>query len=230
MSLWNDLWELFFPRYCEVCGNRLLKPEECLCFKCLSRLPRTGLHLQKANEMEKNFWGRFSIERAASFLYYSKGGDVRKLLYELKYYGNRRLGISLGKCMAAEMQVSGFFDGIDALVPVPLHPKKKRIRGYNQSELLAQGISSVVGIPVVTHWIQKNQHTDTQTQKSRYERWLNVGEVFVCNDLHLMEGKHILLIDDVLTTGATIVACADALKGVRNLQISVLTLALAGET
>ncbi len=230
MSVWSDIWELFFPRYCAVCGERLPRSEKGLCFKCLSKLPRTSLHLQKDNEMEKNFWGRFPLERAAAFLYYSKGGDVRKLLYELKYYGNHQLGFILGQCMATEMQVSGFFDGIDALVPIPLHPQKLRKRGYNQSEMLAGGIASVVGAPVVTDWLQRDQYTDTQTHKSQYERWMNVNEVFVCNDPHRMEGKHILLVDDVFTTGATIVACADALKEIHGLHISVLTLALAGET
>ncbi|MBQ8520448.1 MAG: ComF family protein [Bacteroides sp.] len=230
MSIWNDLWELFFPRYCVVCDTRLCKAEENLCFKCLSRLPRTHLHRRKDNELEKNFWGRFPIERASSFLYYSKGGDVRKLLYELKYYGNRQIGLTLGKCMAAEMQASGFFEGIDVLIPVPLHPKKRRSRGYNQSEVLAEGIASVTGIPVASDWLSRNEHTETQTHKSQYERWLNVEGAFVCNDPQRMAGKHILLIDDVLTTGATIVACADALKAVCDLRISVLTLAWAGES
>lgn len=188
------------------------------------------MHLQKDNEMEKNFWGRFPLERAAAFLYYSKGGDVRKLLYELKYYGNRQVGFVLGQCMATEMKASGFFEGIDALVPIPLHPQKLQKRGYNQSKVLAEGIASVVEIPIVPDWLIRNQYTDTQTHKSQYERWMNVNEVFVCNEPHHMEGKHILLVDDVFTTGATIVACADALKEIRGLRISVLTLALAGET
>lgn len=230
MSIWSDWWELFFPRYCVVCGERLTKTEECLCFKCLSRLPRTSLQLRRDNEMEKNFWGRFQLDHAAAFLYYSKGGDVRKLIYELKYYGNRQVGFMLGKCMAAEMESSGFFKGVDVLVPVPLHPQKLRKRGYNQSEMLAKGIASVVGIPVVTDCLQRIHPTETQTHKSQYERWMNVNNVFACKDLQYMEGKHILLVDDVMTTGATIVACADALKEVCNLHISVLTLAMAGET
>lgn len=229
MGIWSDWWELFFPRYCVACGMRLSKSEECLCVKCLARLPRTYLHLKKGNEMEKSFWGRFPIERASSFLYYSKGGDVRKLLYELKYYNNRQVGVVLGKFMAAEMQACGFFEGIDAIVPIPLHPRKVRMRGYNQSRALADGISEIVGIPVLTDWLVRSHYTETQTRKSQYERWINVDGAFSCSDLHCMEGKHILIVDDVFTTGATIIAGADALKGVRNLRISVLTLALAGE-
>lgn len=230
MSIWNDWWELFFPRYCAVCGIRLSKTEDCLCFSCLSRLPRTHLHLQKDNEMEKNFWGRFPLGKATAFLYYAKGGDVRKLLYELKYYNNPKLGTVLGKCMASEIRPSGFFDGIDFLLPIPLHPKRLRMRGYNQSRMLAEGISSVTRIPIAYDGLVRNKETETQTHKSQYERWMNVNGVFACMNPKELEDKHILLVDDVMTTGATLVACADALKEVRNLRISVLTLALAGET
>lgn len=230
MSIWNDIYEFFFPRYCVVCNKRLLQSEEGLCFHCLSGLPRTNMHLLKDNQMEKNFWGCFPLERATSFLYYTKGGDVRKLLYELKYYGNKHLGVELGRCMTSEMHSSGFFEGIDGIIPVPLHPKKKRIRGYNQSEVLAEGISSVSGIPVWNDSLIRQQFTDTQTRKSRFGRWENVNDVFVCQNEERLEDKHILLVDDVATTGATIVACADALKHIRGLRISVLTLAVVADT
>lgn len=230
MSIWSDIWEVFFPRYCVVCGKRLCKEEDGLCITCYSLLPRTKMHLSPGNVMEKNFWGRLPIERATAFLFYSKGGDVSKLLYELKYYGNRELGFILGKCMAEEMKESGFFQGIDAIVPVPLHPKKKRSRGYNQSEVLAKGISSILDIPIVDDVLKRNQNTTTQTHKSRFGRWMNVDEAFECCNAEKIKGKHILLLDDVVTTGATIVACSDALKEVQGLRISVLGLALAGET
>lgn len=230
MSIWSDIRELFFPRYCVICGKRLSINEECLCINCLSSLPRTMMHRKKDNEVEKNFWGRFSIERASAFLYYAKGGDVRKLLYDLKYYGGWRTGVFMGKCMASELSSSSFFEGIDAIVPIPLHPKRLRKRGYNQSDMLAQGISKVTSIPVWADVLARNQFTETQTHKSQYERWMNVNEVFVCRKPRDLEGKHILLVDDVLTTGATLIACADVLKEVPKLKISVLTLALAGES
>ena len=230
MSIWIDLWELFFPRYCVVCGRRLLKAEEHLCVRCMTRLPRTRLHLQADNKMEKDLWGKMSLGRASAFLHYTQGDDSRKILYELKYYGNSRLGIFLGRLMANELRASGFFQGIDCIVPVPLHEKKERQRGYNQSEMLAEGISAITGIPICRDWLVRIRYSDTQTRKGNYERWMNVKDVFECKAGDVCDGKHILLIDDVLTTGATIVACADALSRLPHLRLSVLTLALAGES
>lgn len=228
MSVWIDLWELFFPRYCVVCGHRLSKNEEFLCVSCLVRLPRTNYHLHPDNKLEKNLWGKIPLEHATAFLYYGQESDSQKLLYELKYYGNSNLGVFLGRWMASELRSSGMFQGIDCIVPVPLHVKKVRKRGYNQSEMLAQGISSVTGIPVCSQSLVRRQYTDTQTKKGVFARWMNVQDVFECTSLEAFEGKHILLVDDVVTTGATLVACADALAGASRLRVSVLALALAG--
>lgn len=228
MSIWSDIWELFFPRYCVVCSRRLLKDESHLCLSCLGKMPRTGMHLQTDNVMEKNLWGKLPLGKATAFLHYAKGNDVQKILYALKYYGNASLGVFLGRVMAAELRSSGFFQGIDYIVPVPLHERKKRKRGYNQSEMLANGLSGVTGIPVFKHLIVRSRYTETQTHKGSFERWMNVQDVFSCSCPEELEGKHILLVDDVMTTGATVVACADALSGVSRLRISVLTLALAG--
>lgn len=227
MSIWNDIWELFFPRYCVLCGNRLMKGEECMCVKCFTGLPRTRMHPIASNAMEKEFWGKLPIERANSLLYYAKGGDVRKLLYEVKYYGNDRLALFLGKCVAMEFQPSNFFQDVDCILPVPLHEKKKKKRGYNQSEMIAKGISMVTGIPLSGNLLKRIRYTETQTRKRSYERWLNVQNVFECISPEALEGKHVLLVDDVMTTGATIVACADALSEIPRIRISVLTLALA---
>lgn len=230
VTLWNDIWEFFFPRYCVVCGKRLLRGEEHFCLNCLCALPRIRFHNQENNEMAKLLWGKMPIERAFAFLYYSKGGNVRELLFQLKYYDNQEIGCFLGRCMAKELLFTGFFDGVEGIIPVPLHEKKRKSRGYNQSELLAEGISSVVRIPVLKDVLRRNKYTDTQTYKGNNERWSNVMDVFEGVSVDRLAFKHVLLVDDVLTTGATLVACADALKGVPGLRISVLTLAWAAES
>ena len=227
MSIWTDLWKLFFPQCCLVCGKTLLEGEEYLCFHCLSNMPRTHLYFHKDNEMEKELWGKFPIERASAYLYYSKGGDVKKLLTDLKYRGNADLGCFLGRCMTREMLSSGFFQGVDGIIPVPLHPRKQKIRGYNQSIMLANGVSSVTNIPVWNDLLVRTQYTQTQTRKGSYERWLNVKDMFECTSPDRLRGKHVLLVDDVFTTGATLVACADAFRQIPDLRFSVLTLALA---
>ena len=230
MSIWKDLYEFLFPRYCAICGERLLVGEDYLCLDCLRKLPRTRLHEREDNVIEKNLWGRFPVERASSFLYYSKGGGVQKLLYELKYYHNAGIGVFLGRCMASELLSSSFFEGIDYIIPVPLHAKRFKERGYNQSAMLAKGISEVTGIPVMEGWLVRTQATQTQTHKTRFDRWENVKEVFRMSGKMSLQNKHLLLVDDVMTTGATLTACADAFRDVPHLRISVLTLALAGES
>lgn len=196
----------------------------------MAGLPRAHIHLRQVNEMEKSLWGKFPVERAEAYLYYIKGGDAQRILFELKYYGNLKLAYFLGRCMALELRSSDFFDGIDYIVPVPLHRKKLKKRGYNQSEVLAEGVASVTGIPMATDLLVREQYTETQTHKGNYERWMNVKGIFGCNSWENFKGKHLLLVDDVFTTGATVVACADALACIPDLKLSVLTLAIAGES
>lgn len=228
MNFWIECWEFFLPRQCAICQNRLLASEEHICMSCLIRLPRTPLLWKEENEFEKNLWGKLPLQRATSYLHYSKGGDVRKLLYELKYYHNPSIGEFLGRCMAQELLPIGFFTGVDYLVPVPLHPKKERQRGYNQSEMLAKGVSAITKIPILSNQLVRQQYNETQTHKGLYERWVNVQNLFTNPSPSHLADKHILLIDDVFTTGATIVACSDAFCNVNNLRISVLTLAYVG--
>ena len=218
---------LFFPRCCLVCGRTLAKGEECLCTGCNIGLPRTGYHLQKDNPVEKMFWGKIPLGRATSFFFYRKGNDCQAILYELKYNGQKEIGEIMGRYMAAELLPSGFFEGIDVIIPVPLHKKKQKLRGYNQSEWLACGISALTALPVKTDAVIREKNTETQTKKSMSERWENVDGIFLLKSPEWIKGKHILIIDDVLTTGATTVACASAFNAVEGMKISILTLAVA---
>ncbi|MCK9159490.1 MAG: ComF family protein [Bacteroidaceae bacterium] len=219
---------IFFPRCCVVCGKTLAKGEQSLCLACNMNLPRTGYHLIKDNPVEQLFWGKIPLDRATSFFFYRKGSNFRKVLHLLKYGGQKEIGESMGRCMAAEFALSGFFDGIDCIVPVPLHPKKLRARGYNQSEWIAKGVSQIIGIPIDVTSVVRLKNTETQTRKSLYERWENVEGIFFVRYPNRLAGKHILIIDDVLTTGATINACALSILGKsKDVHISVLTLAVA---
>ncbi len=229
MNTWfHSFWSLLFPRCCVVCGSPLSRGEECLCTCCNINLPRTGFHLRKDNPVECLFWGRIpGLKRASSFLFYRKGSDFRRILHLLKYGGYKELGEMMGRYMSAELSSGEFFDGVDMIIPVPLHRKKQKLRGYNQSEWIARGIASVTGIPLCAECMIREKNTETQTRKSTFERWENVEGIFrLCDTVHF-EGKHVLLVDDVLTTGATTVACASAFAGVSGIRISVLTLAVA---
>lgn len=228
MMRWIDaLLNLFFPRSCVVCGGGLAKGEECVCTMCNFRLPRSGYHLQRDNEVEQRFWGKVEIERATSYFFYTKGSDYSRILYGLKYQGNKELGEVMGRYMAKEFITSGFFQGVDLIVPVPLHPKKKRSRGYNQSEWIAAGLSRATGIPMNTALLARVMAGSTQTRKNVFERWENVQGIFQVTSPEEVQGKHLLLVDDVLTTGATLVSCATALLAQGNVKVSVVTLAVA---
>lgn len=171
--------------------------------------------------------GKFPLERATSFFYYRKGSDFRRILHLLKYGGQKEIGAIMGRYMAAELIESGFFQGIDVIIPIPLHETKQRIRGYNQSEWIARGIAAVTGIPVDTEAVVRRKYTETQTRKSIFERWENVEGIFELHHAESLIGKHVLIVDDVLTTGATTVACASRIMEVEGIRISVLTLAVA---
>lgn len=226
MNIWTDVREFLFPRLCAVCGKKLTVTEKGICVSCQCRLPYTRLLNSVGNEMEKCFWGRFPIERASSLLFYAKGGMVADILHSMKYYGQKDLCRAMGSLLAGELQPSGFFDGIDVLLPLPLSARRLRQRGYNQSELLAEGLREVTGIPLCTDAVVRTRNNVTQTHKSRYERWQNVSSLFALREgSRLLEHKHVLLVDDVLTTGATLVSCADVLSEIEGIRISVVTLA-----
>jgi ComF family protein len=167
------------------------------------------------------------IEKAAAFSYYTKGSRIRKLVHNLKYNGVREIGHEMGRIYANSLRSSGFFDDIDLIVPVPLHPSKQRRRGFNQSEYISSGISEVAGLPVDLKSLKRISVSDTQTRRSRYERWMNVEGIFDVADAQALRGKHILLVDDVITTGSTIESCATELLKIEDVKVSVVALAVS---
>lgn len=213
---------------CVVCGSRLAVTEETLCSKCYLHLPRTDFRNNLyENVMAKLFWGRIAIEKADALFFYEPHAETAHILYELKYKNHPEIGVVMGRMMAKELMRSGLYEGIDAIVPVPLAKKRERERGYNQSLELAKGVSEVTGLPIADKVVVRTKFVGSQTQRGRWERNENVENVFELVDGDSINGKHLLLIDDVVTTGSTIIACAQELQKASNVRISVLALGFA---
>jgi ComF family protein len=226
-DLWDDFISLLFPRLCYGCGNHLLRNENLICTECYVVIPRTGYHNEAENPVARLFWGRCLIEKAAAFSFYNKGSRIRTLIHNLKYKGIQEIGFELGRIYGLSLKSSGFTDDIDLILPVPLHPSKKRIRGFNQSELISKGIGEVTGLPVDLLSLSRKNISETQTRRSRYERWTNVEGIFSVSFPEVLKGKHILLVDDVITTGSTIESCANELLKIDEVKVSVVALAYA---
>lgn len=223
----SDFWFLLFPKNCEACGRALTRNEEILCFDCLFELPRTHFCKDLENPIMQMFTGRMRLERATALFAFQKGSRYRKLLHSLKYHHKPEIGVLLGKELGAEMLSSGNFADIDYIIPVPLHPNREKKRGYNQSERIGSGISAVTKIPVLTGVLIRNVETQTQTKMNKEERWQNVSGKFVLTDAEILKGKHVLLVDDVITTGATTESCGSVLLSVEGLRLSIAVLAKA---
>ena len=219
----SDLIDLIFPRHCCVCGETLSRQERDICLNCLYTLPKIEPHHKK--EIEQIFWGKIDIERAASLMYYRKGSPYNALMHKLKYKDAPEVGTRLAEMAAKELMDSGFFDGITRIVPLPLSKKKLRKRGYNQSEYIAMGLSNITGISVDNSLVKRDIANETQTHKNRDERWENVKDIFSVNSNVSLEEEHVLLVDDILTTGATICSCAATLQKECGCKISIFTLA-----
>jgi ComF family protein len=222
-----ELLYLFYPRQCMACGHALFQQEEVICLKCLLKLPQTQFHLHEENPVSRVFWGRVDVQHAASFLFFSKKGMVQQLIHQLKYKSQKEVGVFLGQMYAKQLIQDGCFADIDLILPVPLHPKKQFKRGFNQSEQIALGMSQFMHIPCDKLSLIRSLSTSTQTHKSRYERWKNVSSSFEVVHPEKLEGKHLLLVDDVITTGATLEACAHKLLAVYGTKVSVVSLAYA---
>ena len=227
MILIDDFISLLFPRICAACGNSLWKQEETVCLSCEFHLPRTNFHLSLENPVSRLFWGRVNLESAAAYVYFNKGNRVQRLIHQLKYKGRKDIGIYLGRQYGQYLKYSPFFQTAQLIVPVPLHIRKLMQRGYNQSEQIAIGLGESMKIPVDPDAICRRKETETQTKKSRFRRWQNVAEVFEVKDPGSLEMKHVLLVDDVMTTGATLESCIRVLSPIPGIRISVATIAVA---
>ncbi len=228
INLFLDLLLLWFPRNCAACNNSLFRHEEIICMKCRLHLPKTDFHEYDDNPVHRVFWGRVKLDFAASCFYYIKESKLQTLIHKLKYQNHKEIGIYLGKYYGQILKNLEKIQQMDVIMPVPLHRKKLHKRGYNQSELIANGISEITGISVNTKILKRSTASSTQTRKSRYERWENVSNIFyVSGKENLLKGKNILLVDDVLTTGATLEACLQALKKANYNKIGLVTLAYA---
>jgi ComF family protein len=223
----DDFISLLFPRLCFACGDHLLRNEKLICTKCYISIPRTNYHLNHDNPVEQLFWGRCQISNAAAFSFYSKGSRIRKLIHNLKYKGAKEVGYELGRIYGQSLKNSGFTDGMDLIIPVPLHPSRQRKRGFNQSEYISKGLADVTGLPVDLKSLVRITLSDTQTKRSRYERWMNVEGIFTVTESEKLKGKHILLVDDVITTGSTLEACTGELLKIEDVKVSVVALAVA---
>ena len=225
MPLWS-LRSLFFPDPCAGCGRALDRGMPCLCTDCLIGLPHTRMAVHRGNAVEKIFWGRVNIEAACSELHFTPESSVRSILHNIKYHGDRKTATHMGRMMGRSMMHAFPFNAVDAIVPLPLHPDRLKKRGYNQAELIAMGMTEVMGVPVRTDLLHRRRSTSTQTRRNRMDRWENVHDAFA-SDRDLMQEARLLLVDDVVTTGATLEAAASALLAGTCRRVCIATLAWA---
>lgn len=223
----NDFISLIFPHVCASCGKSLYKNEHSICTYCAYHLPKTNYHLDNENPVAKIFWGRVNIHSAGAFYGFNKGGKVQHLIHQLKYKGKKEVGVTVGKWYGYALKHSPAFNTVDIVIPVPLHPKKEKKRGYNQSRFFAEGLAHSMNAKADFTTLIRAKESETQTKKSRFTRWKNVETVFQLRDTASLKGKHILLVDDVITTGATLEACAHTLLQIPDVKVSVATIAYA---
>ncbi len=222
-----DFVSLLFPELCAACGESLMANEHLICTTCIYSLPYTDFHLQPDNIVARQFWGKINIEAAYTLFYFTKGGKIQNLMHQFKYKGVKQIGNLLGNMAAERLTKNELFNTVDIIVPVPLHKKRMRERGYNQSTCFAEGLTEKLNAIVEEDNLIRAVATETQTHKSRFARFENMQEVFLINDTTRLENKHILLVDDIITTGSTLEACAAQLLKVPGLKLSIATIAYA---
>jgi len=227
VNLFDDFVSLIFPRVCAACGKLLFKNEVIICTKCLYKLPKTNFHRFTDNPVMQIFWGRVQIHSAAAFLNFTKSGRVQRLIHQLKYKGKTEVGVFIGELYGKDLKNGTLFQSVDVVIPVPLHWKKLKKRGFNQSDFFGRGLAKSMNARLDTRSLIRRIDTPTQTKKTREQRWENVRDAFELTNSAYLEGKHVLLIDDVITTGATMEASANKLLEIPGVKVSVATIAFA---
>ncbi len=223
--MFSDLISLLFPKICFSCGDSLFKNEKIICTSCHYKLPKTNFHKSNHHAVSEVFSGRIKLSNTSAFLYFGKRGKVQNLIHQFKYRKNKEIGVYLGKLYAIDLQETNWIKDVDLIIPIPLHHSKLKVRGFNQSEEFANGLSHILDVPVCTNNLIRVRKSETQTLKSRYKRWENVSGIFELTTIEEIYNKHILLVDDVITTGATIEAAAEELLRASGVKVSVVALA-----
>ena len=227
ISYLSDFMSFLYPKYCNGCKRTLAKGEKCLCSHCVSNLPQTNFHTYENNPIEMVFAGRIPVCRAVAFCFFRQGNIMQNIVHQLKYAGNMEIGIYLGYLFGLSLKENKVFETVDIILPIPLHKKKFKTRGYNQSACIAKGMARALSKPVDTKSLTRIVATSTQTKKTRYARWENISDVFQLIVPEKLAGKHILLVDDIVTTGSTIESAAQQLLTLEDIKISVACLGFA---
>jgi len=222
-----DFIALLFPELCQACGESLVTGEELICTDCRYNLPFTNFHFKPDNMVAQQFWGKINLEAAYALCYFAKGGKMQHLMHQFKYKGMQKIGDLLGNIAGEQLATTPAFSTADLIIPVPLHKNRLRKRGYNQSVCFANGLSEKLNIPVDENNLVRVRATETQTHRSRFSRFENMQEVFALNNPETLINKHIILVDDVVTTGSTLEACGAELLKVEGLKLSIATIACA---
>lgn len=223
----TDFISLLFPELCQACGVSLITGEELICTDCLYHLPFTDFHLKPDNMVARQFWGKINLEAAYAMCYFTKGGKMQHLMHQFKYKGVQKVGNMLGNIAGGQLAVNPAFSSADLIIPVPLHKSRLRKRGYNQSVCFAEGLSQKLNAPVEDNNLVRIRATETQTHRSRFSRFENMQQVFALNNPEKLVNKHVILVDDVVTTGSTLEACGAELLKVEGLKLSIATIACA---